>query len=270
VVRLFEDARTYQTPPEIHLPFWSFAIGGRVERPRIFTYDELQALPQRTIVNTIICAGAPFDTQLWEASEWHGVPAALLLREIARLPGAMFAEITNARGYKTSLPLQALEEAIIAFEKDGAPLAPDDGFPARLIVPGRYGYKQPRWLTHIALRDAPSGFWEDRGWPLDGLMPALAAFDQPRLTATLNQPVRLSGYLSGGARGSSGIALRADGGPWMPMMIDAAPGHSTQWSATWMPPAAGSYALEVCPVESAGQPWPTPDRLHQTIVRVLQ
>lgn len=268
MVRLFEDARTYQTPPEIHLPFWSFAIGGRVERPLILTYDELRALPQRSIVNTVICADAPFDIQLWETSEWRGVPVALLLQEITRLPGATFAEITNARGYKTSLPLRALEEAIIAFEKDGALLSPEDGFPARLIAPGRYGYKQPRWLTYIALRDRPSGFWEDRGWPLDGLMPALAAFDQPRLTARFNQPARLIGYLSGGARGSAGVALRADGGPWMPIMIDAAPGHTIEWSATWTPPAAGSYAIEVCPIEWTERPQSALKALHQIIVRV--
>ncbi|MFQ3568601.1 MAG: molybdopterin-dependent oxidoreductase [Aggregatilineales bacterium] len=270
MVRLFEDARTYQTPPEIHLPYWSLTIGGQVERPRIFTHHELQALPQRSIVNTVVCAGAPFDTQLWEASEWRGVPVPLLLQEITRLSGAMFAEVTNARGYKTSLPLRALEDAIIAFEKDGAPLTPEDGFPARLIIPGRYGYKQPRWLTYIALREAPSGFWEERGWPLDGLMPALAAFDHPQFAAALNQPVRLSGYLSGGARGSSGIALRADGGPWMPVMIDAAPGHSIQWSVIWTPRAAGSYPIEVCPIERARRTRSTPEALHQAIVRISQ
>jgi DMSO/TMAO reductase YedYZ molybdopterin-dependent catalytic subunit len=152
--------------PHADLATWDFTVTGEVENPLRLTFDELKALPQIDFTTDIHCVTrwSRFDTS------FHGVH----WRELAKLakpkPSARFVVAHAEQGYTSNLPLEAIEadEAMVAWDADGEPLAPDHGWPLRLVVPSRYFWKSAKWLRGLELRstDEP-GFWERYGYHND-------------------------------------------------------------------------------------------------------
>jgi DMSO/TMAO reductase YedYZ molybdopterin-dependent catalytic subunit len=152
--------------PHVDLATWDFTVTGEVENPLRLTFDELKALPQIDFTTDIHCVTrwSRFDTS------FHGVH----WRELAKLakpkPSARFVVAHAEQGYTSNLPLEAIEadEAMVAWDADGEPLAPDHGWPLRLVVPSRYFWKSAKWLRGLELRstDEP-GFWERYGYHND-------------------------------------------------------------------------------------------------------
>ena len=152
--------------PHVDLATWDFTVEGEVEHPLRLTFDELKALPQIDVTTDIHCVTrwSRFDTS------FHGVH----WRELAKLakpkPTARFVVAHAEHGFTSNLPLEALddENALIAWDADGEPLAPDHGWPLRLVVPSRYFWKSAKWLRGLELRstDEP-GFWERYGYHND-------------------------------------------------------------------------------------------------------
>lgn len=154
------------TVPHVDLATWDLTVTGEVENPLRLTFDELKALPQIDFTTDIHCVTrwSRFDTS------FHGVH----WRELAKLakpkPAARFVVAHAEQGYTSNLPLEAIEadEAMVAWDADGEPLAPDHGWPLRLVVPSRYFWKSAKWLRGLELRstDEP-GFWERYGYHND-------------------------------------------------------------------------------------------------------
>jgi DMSO/TMAO reductase YedYZ molybdopterin-dependent catalytic subunit len=152
--------------PHADLATWDFTVTGEVENPLRLTFDELKALPQIDFTTDIHCVTrwSRFDTS------FHGVH----WRELAKLakpkPTARFVIAHAEQDYTSNLPLEAIEadEAMVAWDADGEPLAPDHGWPLRLVVPSRYFWKSAKWLRGLELRstDEP-GFWERYGYHND-------------------------------------------------------------------------------------------------------
>ena len=152
--------------PNTDLATWDFQVFGEVERPLTLTWDELRRLPSSEITVDIHCVTrwSRFDAS-FRGVHW---------RELAKLagpkPNARFVVAHAEQGFTSNLPLEALEadEALIAYEADGEPLAPEHGWPLRLVVPSRYFWKSAKWLRGRELRstDQP-GFWERYGYHND-------------------------------------------------------------------------------------------------------
>ena len=98
---------------------------------------------------------------------WEGVALKEALRRAAPKASARFAIVHAAQGFTTNLPLSELDQddVLLADKHDGEPLAPDHGWPLRLVVPRRYFWKSAKWVERIELseRDSP-GFWERNGY----------------------------------------------------------------------------------------------------------
>jgi Sulfite oxidase and related enzymes len=143
---------------------WSIAIGGLVGAPRSFSWDELVALPAVEIVTDIHCVTkwSKFDTS------WRGVRVRDLLAECGgALREATHILETAEHGYTTNLPLADVlrDDALVAYEFDGAPIEPVHGGPVRLVVPHLYFWKSAKWLRSIELLDHDEpGFWERNGY----------------------------------------------------------------------------------------------------------
>ena len=143
---------------------WSLEIGGLVDAPREFSWAELMALPANEIVTDIHCVTkwSKFDTR------WRGVRVRDVLAECGgALPSATHILETAEHGYTTNLPLADVlgDEALVAFEFDGAPIEPVHGGPVRLVVPHLYFWKSAKWLRRIDLLDHDEpGFWERNGY----------------------------------------------------------------------------------------------------------
>ena len=152
--------------PNTDLATWDFQVFGEVERPLTLTWDELRRLPSSEITVDIHCVTrwSRFD------ASFRGVHWRELAKLVGPKPNARFVVAHAEQGFTSNLPLDALEDehALIAYEADGEPLAPEHGWPLRLVVPSRYFWKSAKWLRGLELRttDQP-GFWERYGYHND-------------------------------------------------------------------------------------------------------
>ncbi len=248
--------------PVIAAAHWSFSIGGSVRHPLILTLNDLRAFPAQTWTCPLACASA--DPLLGQA-EWRGVPLAALLAEVELLPTAEHVSVYSADGYRASLTLERLRGALLAYAMDGQPLPPEHGFPARLIVPGLYGYKMHKWVTHIRLGSAPApGFWEARGWPEAGLVRPTAALREAQ--AAPNGDLVISGVAYAGGR-EVGVEVSLDHGDWTPAEVARVDSGWTRWQAIWTPTAGGDVLCRVRATDASGSVQSKP---HSTILRIVQ
>ena len=153
--------------PTPHTPLaeWTFEIRGAVDQPASRTWDELLALPSESPRLDIHCVTkwSKLDTT------WRGVSVDTLLDGVATVAGYVLAFCDG--GYTTNLPLEDVTggKAWVAYEYEGAPLEPEHGGPARLLVPHLYFWKSAKWVRGLELRDSDEpGFWETYGYHLYG------------------------------------------------------------------------------------------------------
>jgi len=157
----------YGDVPRVDTKTWTFEVSGLVERPYVLTYDELLALPRKTVRCDIHCVTR------WSRldNSFEGVPVQLLLARAGVKPEARFALVFAEQGFTTNLPLADLDRVdnLIALEWNGEPLTPEHGGPARLLVPHLYLWKSAKWVRGIELlaEDMP-GFWEQNGYHMRG------------------------------------------------------------------------------------------------------
>lgn len=243
------------TVPPLAAADWSIYVDGFVARPRTWNAADLRAVPRRDTVCTIACAGLNDRNSLIGTARWCGVRLGDLLMEAGVGPRARFVQFTAQDGFRTSLPLEQAADALLASEMNGQPLPPEHGYPLRLVAPGLYGYKMPKWIHQITLTSAPlPGYWESRGWPEDGQVSVLSCFFEPAAESTQSGPIRLSGAAFAGTQAVAQVQVSADDGPWMPVDFTPAPaGQWTLWRQMWQPPAPGVYALRVRAADASGR-----------------
>ena len=151
--------------PDINPSEHSLMIEGMVDRPLVFTMDELRRLPFVSRVSFLECIGNrpnPRATTVtgthgrMGCSEWTGVPLSVLLNEAGLKNGAswLIAESADRGKHTKSIPIaKALDDVLVAYGQNGEPVRPDHGFPLRLVVPGFEGIYNVKWLKRIKLVD---------------------------------------------------------------------------------------------------------------------
>ena len=147
--------------PRTPLAEWDFTIRGAVDPPVSWTWDEFLALPSETPTVDIHCVTkwSKLDTT------WRGVSVDTLLDGVDT--EAVHVSVFCDGGYTTNLPRADVMggKAWVAYEYDGAPLHPEHGGPARLLVPHLYFWKSAKWVRGLELRDDDEpGFWERYGY----------------------------------------------------------------------------------------------------------
>ncbi len=147
--------------PHRTLEEWSFTVEGAVDAPLTWSWDEFGELPSETVTVDIHCVTkwSKLDTV------WTGVSLDTLLDGIET--SAEYVLAFSDGGYTTNLPLEDLLDgkAWIAYRFDEAPLDPEHGGPARLLVPHLYFWKSAKWVRGLELRDHDEpGFWEGYGY----------------------------------------------------------------------------------------------------------
>jgi DMSO/TMAO reductase YedYZ molybdopterin-dependent catalytic subunit len=147
--------------PRLDLDKWTFSITGEIDSPKRWTWKEFTALPAEMVTKDIHCVTkwSKFDTQ------WKGVSLDLLLKDVET--AAEHTTQLSYGGYTTNLPLEDLMngKAWIVYEYDGAPLPPEHGGPARMMVPHLYFWKSAKWIKEIRLeKEDQPGFWETNGY----------------------------------------------------------------------------------------------------------
>ena len=156
--------------PEIDPKNYSLLIHGMVERPMMFTLADLKRFPATSRVHFLECSGnfggrgtatdiTPQQLAgLTSTSEWTGVALATLFKEVGVSPKATWflAEGQDAAVLTRSIPVsKAHDDALIAYGQNGEAIRPEQGYPARLFLPGWEGNASVKWLRRIELSDRP-------------------------------------------------------------------------------------------------------------------
>jgi DMSO/TMAO reductase YedYZ molybdopterin-dependent catalytic subunit len=147
--------------PDIPLDEWELSVTGAVDAPRRWNWAEFQLLAQERPTVDIHCvtSWSKLDTA------WEGVSVDTLLDGLDVF-GA-YVVVRSYGGYTTNLPLEDVSDgkAWIACGYDGAPLEPEHGGPARLLVPHLYFWKSAKWVTELEISETDEpGFWETLGY----------------------------------------------------------------------------------------------------------
>ena len=153
---------TYGSTPKVNLATWTIRVFGLVEHEVELTWEQFKALPWTTVTADFHCV-----TQ-WSSLDntWEGATLSSLVSLAGVQPQARFVMAHCFGGYTTNLPLDlALDEGLLAHKHNGQELGEGHGWPLRLIIPSRYGWKSAKWVNGIEFmaEDAP-GFWEQRGY----------------------------------------------------------------------------------------------------------
>ncbi|MFN9092272.1 MAG: sulfite dehydrogenase [Alphaproteobacteria bacterium] len=165
--------------PEVDPADFRLMIHGMVERPLIFSLEDLRRLPSVSKIHFIECpanggmewrgaqmSGVQYTHGMLSCSEWTGVPLRLLLAQAGLRSGAswLLCEGSDASHLARSIPLaKALDDAIIAYGQSGDAVRPQQGYPVRLVLPGYEGNMWVKWLRRIEVGDRPwFTRWETR------------------------------------------------------------------------------------------------------------
>ena len=149
--------------PEVTVDDWRLDVGGLVEKPRIFMWDEFNALPQFEDVSDFHCVTtwSKFDVR------WGGVGFFTLAEAVKPKSQARRVLFTSYDDYTTNVRIEDVldDDVLIATRYDGQPLPLEHGGPARIIIPKLYAWKSAKFIRSIVFsaQDKP-GFWEVRGY----------------------------------------------------------------------------------------------------------
>ena len=233
------------TDPMVDAAGWELNIHGLVDKPLRLKLDALRQLPAVTEFVTLECISNNVGGNQISTGLFGGVPLASLLGQAAVQPAATLVAFRSRDGYTESLPLNLVQqspEILLALTLDGAPLPDVHGFPARILVPGHYGMKGPKWIEDIELATGTrNGYWENQGWNPDAAVKTMSRIDYPYEGSLLRVgAVALAGVAFAGKRGIGAVEISADGGHrWSPAIVKPALSNLAWnlWSATWTPPA---------------------------------
>ncbi|WP_425583261.1 molybdopterin-dependent oxidoreductase [Streptosporangium oxazolinicum] len=198
-------------------------------------------------------------------ARWLGVPLPVLLREAGIPAGADQLLSTSADGWTCGTPVEVVmdgRDAMLAVGMNGRSLPAERGFPARLIVPGLYGYvSATKWVVDLRLtRYADErAYWTERGWAVDAPIKTMSRIDVPAPLKRLRAgPVRVAGVAWAQHRGVAAVEVRVDGGPWQEATLAATPGPDTwrQWTWTWHA-TSGTHTLETRATDTTGRVQPS-------------
>jgi len=228
--------------PRLDRRTWRLRIHGLVEQEVELDLDELVALGLVEHDTTLNCVSNEVGGGLVGTARWTGVPLPTVLALARPLAGATQLVGRSSDGWTAGFPteLAATPGALVAVGMNGESLPQLHGWPARLVVPGLYGYvSATKWLTELELTtwEGFDAFWIERRWAKEGPIKLASRVDVPAFgTIVPVGPLRTAGVAWGPDRGIARVEVRVDEGPWQDASLSDPLGTSTwvQWVAEVM------------------------------------
>ena len=261
--------------PDVARDSWRLDIVGQVENPRVYSFADIAAMPAVEQESTLLCISYGVGSGLCSNAIWKGVPLPTLLGQVKPKPNVTTVLFRAADGYYETFRFEKAMEptTLVAYEMNGEPLPRRHGFPLRLIVPGLYGEKNPKWLTRIELLDEADGrlhrrhgcgFYKEQGWGRQGdSIPTHSRFDAPQVRGDhfeapfqVGKTVELRGMAFGGDRGISKVEISSDDGKTWDDAEITKPGTKLSWSLwsyQWTPNEEGETKLVVRATDGEGK-----------------
>ncbi|MBQ1084127.1 molybdopterin-dependent oxidoreductase [Nocardiopsis sp. B62] len=239
---------------------WTLRVHGMVDRPFEIDMDELLSRDLVEADITLACVSNQVGGDLVGNTRWLGFPLAELLREAGVQSGADQILSTSSDGWTCGTPTEVVmdgRDALLAVGMGGEPLPHEHGYPARMVVPGLYGFvSATKWVTDIKLtRFADEqAYWAQRDWGVRAPIKTMSRIDVPSpLGRVESGEVVLAGVAWAQHRGVAGVEVRVDDGDWWEAELAEVPGIDTwvQWvTETTVDP--GNHAVEVRATDATG------------------
>ncbi|MFD4643038.1 molybdopterin-dependent oxidoreductase [Lentzea sp. NPDC058436] len=209
--------------PRIRAEEWALRVHGMVERPMVLTFDEIRRrdLVEETV--TLTCVSNEVGGPYISTGNFVGIRIGDVLREAGVKQGADQLFSTSDDGFTAGSPLDyVLENGLIAIGMNGEPLPAEHGFPARLVVPGLYGYvSATKWVTDLNVTTfaKDQGYWIPRGWATRAPIKASSRIDRPKRMQKVPGKSVIAGTAWAQPKGVAKVEVRIDGGPWQEAVL---------------------------------------------------
>jgi DMSO/TMAO reductase YedYZ molybdopterin-dependent catalytic subunit len=229
-------------PPGVDGSSWHLTVDGLVDHPLALRLADLQAMPAVSAYRTLECISTEIvrGDHLIGNQLWKGVRLADVLAQAGVRGGASWILWEAADGYTESIPLEVAlhPDSWLAYEMGGGPLPAEHGYPARVLIAGRFGMKQPKWVTRLQVADHDEqGYWEQRGWDEQAVARTMSRLDypQPDANVPVGVPFHAYGIAWAGDRGISRVEVSPDGATsWVAATLQDA-GRAPLGPLTWVP-----------------------------------
>ena len=246
--------------PQVDPSSWTLRIHGMVAKEVTITFDQLLRRPLIEDYITLCCVSNPVGGPYIGNAKWLGASLAALIRAAGPQAGADQLLCTSVDGFTSGTPLSVVldgRDALVAVAMNGTSLPTEHGFPARLVVPGLFGYVSAcKWVVDIEVTTfaAAQAYWVPRGWSQLGPIKTESRIDVPGNGASLKPgQVPVAGVAWAQHKGIDAVEVRVDGGAWHEATLAAVPGIDTwrQWVWQW-PATAGTHLLEARATDKTG------------------
>lgn len=249
--------------PEFDPNAWKLSVRDTDGTP-LGTIDRalIDSLTPRDIELTLQCIGASVVSKRIGNAVWTGLPLSEVL-EAAGIPGprpdTQEIVMRGADTYDASVPVSDYDQAPmwLIWGMNGEELPFDHGAPARIMIPGRYGIKNLKWITEIQWFDGEYvAYWDELGWSHTGEYKVNGFIHLPSWDATVSKPVTVLGSAFAGRDPIVKVELTDDGGEtWMECDLEYAPGADrwVLWKRIWRPRDTGKMEIQVRATTEGGQ-----------------
>jgi DMSO/TMAO reductase YedYZ molybdopterin-dependent catalytic subunit len=272
--------------PQVPTESYRLKVVGMVDRELELAYEDLIARPMIERDITLTCVSNEVGGHYVGTARWLGTRLDELLREAGVRAGADQVVGRSVDGFECGFPVEAAmdgRDAMIAVGMNGEPLPIEHGFPARLLVPGLYGFvSATKWLTEIELTTFAEfdHYWLRRGWAQKAPIKLMSRIDTPRgLVKVSAGVVPVAGVAWEQTVGIQGVEVRIDDGSWQPAELADAPSNDTwrQWLYRWNA-TPGRHSITVRATDNNGaiqtperaEPIPDGAAGHHQIVVIVE
>lgn len=247
--------------PQLSRDGWTLRIHGMVDNEKTYTFADLEQLELIEQMVTLTCVSNPVGGDLIGNAVWGGYRVRDLLAAAGVSPDADMVLSTSSDGFTAGTPVEAMtddRDSLLAITMNGQPLPIEHGYPARLVVPGLYGYvSATKWVVDLEVTrfDRAQGYWTPLGWSERGPIKTQSRIDVPRSGQDVPAgPVRFGGVAWAQPRGVRAVEVRIDEGPWQQATLGAAYSDDTWrlWSFDWQAEQTGPHTIAVRATDNTG------------------
>ena len=247
--------------PQVSREDWRLRIHGMVDREVELRFSDLDRFEVVEKVVTLTCVSNPVGGELISNAKWTGYRVRDLLVQAGVQSDADMVLSKSIDGFTAGTPVEALtddRDSLLAIGMNDVPLPTEHGYPARLVVPGLYGYvSATKWVVDLELTrfDRAEAYWTRLGWSARGPIKTESRIDVPRSGQDVARgPVTFGGVAWAQNRGVRAVEVSIDDGDWQPATLGEDYSNQTWrlWSFEWKADDPGAHEIRVRATDGTG------------------